>query len=134
MCQCWKKFHSIWWQEIYTHITSVNAGTWLIVSWVFCMHQNKNLFFRSGLNYMKDEESAELKEKSNFIFFRFLFFELALFLVIFDLKNVNFQNTKKLWIFFSIFRFLRFLFFELLWFLYSKHPNFRWIITITRKK
>ena len=26
MCQYWKKFHSIRWQEIYTHITSVNRN------------------------------------------------------------------------------------------------------------
>ena len=39
-----------------------------------------NFFFKSVQIYMKDAECAELKEKSNFRFFRLLFFELKSFL------------------------------------------------------
>ena len=40
-----------------------------IVSSVFCMHQNPKKKIRCGQNYMKDEESAESKEKPNFSYF-----------------------------------------------------------------
>ena len=40
-----------------------------------CSNIFKQIFFLSFQIYMKDAECAELKEKSNFRFFRFLFFE-----------------------------------------------------------
>ena len=63
-------------------------------------HQNNFLFFKNGQIYMNDLESAELNGKSNFRFFRFLFFELWFFLVIFVLKMSIFDEfftiTRKI--------------------------------------
>ena len=65
-----------------------------------CMGMHASIFFfKRGQIYMKDVESTESKEKSKFGFFRFLFFELWLFLVIFVKKNckfsMNFHDSSK---------------------------------------